>query len=85
MGGIKYNTIIGGPADTVVTKWIEMRANEYLTAYCESEDFKRISIDNIEPTAQVPYDYKGLYVEELGVLLIWRPLKRPVQRYWWTH
>ena len=54
---VGLNTIIGGPADTVVTKWIEMRANEYLTAYCESEDFKRISIDNIEPTAQVPSDY----------------------------
>lgn len=74
-GGIKYNTIIGGPADTVVTKWIEMRANEYLTAYCESEDFKRISIDNIEPTAQVPYDYKGLYVEELGDVINMEAIK----------
>lgn len=68
-GGIKYNTIIGGPADTLVTKWIETRANEYLTAYCECEDFKRISIDNIEPSAQVPYDYKGLYVEELDSVI----------------
>ena len=52
-----------------------MRANEYLTAYCESEDFKRISIDNIEPSAQVPYDYKGLYVEELGDVINMEAIK----------
>lgn len=74
-GGIKYNTIIGGPADTIVTKWIEVRANEYLTAYCEHDEFKRISIDNIEPTAQVPYDFKGLYVEELGDVINMEAIK----------
>ncbi len=66
-GGIKYNLINGGPADTLVTKWIEAKANDYLRNYCE--DVKRISIDNIEPTAQIPYDYKGVYVEELGEVL----------------
>ncbi|WP_251424898.1 phosphoglucomutase [Veillonella agrestimuris] len=74
-GGIKYNTIIGGPADTIVTKWIEVRANEYLTAYCEHDEFKRISIDNIEPTAQVPYDFKGLYVEELDDVINMEAIK----------
>ncbi|HSY29326.1 MAG TPA: alpha-D-glucose phosphate-specific phosphoglucomutase, partial [Burkholderiaceae bacterium] len=29
-GGFKYNTPNGGPADTVVTGWIEAKANEYL-------------------------------------------------------
>ena len=52
-----------------------MRANEYLTAYCESENFKRISVDNIEPTAQVPYDYKGLYVEELSEVINMEAIK----------
>ena len=68
-GGIKYNATNGGPADTLVTKWIETRANEYVRAYCELEGFKRISIDNIEPDQQVPYDYKGLYVEELSSII----------------
>ncbi|ETJ34713.1 Phosphoglucomutase, alpha-D-glucose phosphate-specific, partial [human gut metagenome] len=36
---------------------------------CELEGFKRISIDNIEPDQQVPYDYKGLYVEELSSII----------------
>ena len=62
MGGIKYNATNGGPADTLITKWIETRANEYVRAYCELEGLKRISVDNIEPDQQVPYDYKGLYV-----------------------
>src|SRR5215470_3009086 len=31
-GGFKYNPTNGGPADTDVTKWIEDRANELLTA-----------------------------------------------------
>ncbi len=68
-GGIKYNATNGGPADTLITKWIETRANEYVRAYCELEGFKRISIDNIEPDQQVPYDYKGLYVEELSSII----------------
>ncbi len=68
-GGIKYNTVNGGPADTLVTKWIETRANEYLRAYCEMDGFKRISLDNIEPSQQEPYDYKGLYVEELSSII----------------
>ena len=68
-GGIKYNATNGGPADTLITKWIETRANEYVRAYCELEGFKRISVDNIEPDQQVPYDYKGLYVEELSSII----------------
>lgn len=66
-GGIKYNPMNGGPADTMVTKWIETKANEYLRNYCE--DVKRISVDNIEPDAQLPYDYKKLYVEELSSVI----------------
>ena len=30
-GGFKYNPPNGGPADTVITKWIEAKANELLT------------------------------------------------------
>lgn len=66
-GGIKYNPINGGPADTDITKWIENRANEYVKAY--GEGIQRISVDNIEPSLQVPYDYKKLYVEELKEII----------------
>src|SRR5262245_31514218 len=31
-GGFKYNPTNGGPADTDVTKWVEVRANELLVA-----------------------------------------------------
>jgi phosphoglucomutase len=31
-GGVKYNPSNGGPADTIVTRWIEDRANELLRA-----------------------------------------------------
>jgi len=31
-GGFKYNPVDGGPADTVVTRWVESRANELLRA-----------------------------------------------------
>lgn len=62
-GGIKYNPIHGGPADTTITQWIETRANDYLLA--GGEGIQRISVDNMAPSVQIPYDYKGLYVEEL--------------------
>ena len=29
-GGFKYNALHGGPADSIVTQWIEARANQYL-------------------------------------------------------
>ena len=41
-GGIKYNPVNGGPADTMVTKWIETKANEYLRNYCEDVKHLRI-------------------------------------------
>lgn len=66
-GGIKYNPVNGGPADTAITKRIEERANQYLETYCQ--EVKRISIDNISPEAQMPYDFKGLYVEELEQII----------------
>lgn len=43
-GGIKYNMVNGGPADTTVTKQIEQRANALLAS--ELRDVKRISYKN---------------------------------------
>lgn len=73
-GGIKYNPTNGGPADTDITKRIEELANRYLADY--GEGIKRISIDNIEPGAQLAYDYKGLYVEELNQIIDMEAIKK---------
>jgi len=67
-GGIKYNPPHGGPADTHVTKWIEERANAFLT-------------DDLRGIMRVPYekalcaattsrhDYVGSYVGDLGAVI----------------
>lgn len=73
-GGIKYNPTNGGPADTDITKRIEELANRYLANY--GEGIKRISVDNIEPEAQLAYDYKGLYVEELAQIIDMDAIKK---------
>lgn len=73
-GGIKYNPTNGGPADTDITKRIEELANRYLADY--GEGIKRTSIDNIEPGAQLAYDYKGLYVEELDQIIDMEAIKK---------
>lgn len=73
-GGIKYNPTNGGPADTDITKRIEELANLYLANY--GEGIKRISVDNIEPGAQLAYDYKGLYVEELDQIIDMDAIKK---------
>lgn len=73
-GGIKYNPTNGGPADTDITKRIEELANLYLVNY--GEGIKRISVDNIEPGAQLAYDYKGLYVEELDQIIDMDAIKK---------
>jgi phosphoglucomutase len=42
-GGFKYNPPHGGPADTVVTRWIEERANQLLA-------------NDLTPVARIPYE-----------------------------
>lgn len=73
-GGIKYNPINGGPADTSITKRIESLANQYLQDY--GQGIKRISIDNMGPEAQMAYDYKGLYVKELAQIIDMEAIKK---------
>jgi len=64
-GGFKYNPPSGGPADTVVTSWIEEKANALLEA--------RLKGVNRIPHAQAlraatthRHDYLNLYVADLG-------------------
>src|SRR5450755_4143251 len=58
-GGFKYNPTNGGPADTVVTSWIEKRANELLRA--GNRDVKRAA----NPSAR-QHDFVTPYAQDLA-------------------
>lgn len=61
-GGIKYNTPDGGPADSDVTNWIEVQANQYLRDGCVA--VQRVALP--DALAQVEqYDYVARYIAEL--------------------
>jgi phosphoglucomutase len=67
-GGIKYNTPDGGPADTVVTRWIEARANELLEAGLEG--VKRVThAQALRAPSTHRHDYLHSYVADLGSVL----------------
>lgn len=63
-GGIKYNAVNGGPADTNITKWIENKANEYIAN--KGEGIKRQPLATIDKHLQWAYDFKGQYINELA-------------------
>jgi phosphoglucomutase len=64
-GGFKYNPPHGGPADTVVTKWIEEKANAFL-----ADELRGVSRIPYEQARRAPtthrHDYINSYVGELG-------------------
>ena len=63
-GGIKYNPPHGGPADTDVTKVIENRANELLTAKLRS--VKRVSHEQaLKASSTERHDFVGTYLADL--------------------
>ena len=63
-GGIKYNPPHGGPADTDVTKAIENRANELLTAKLRS--VKRVSYEQaLKASSTARHDFVGTYLADL--------------------
>ncbi|MDY7579058.1 phosphoglucomutase (alpha-D-glucose-1,6-bisphosphate-dependent) [Herbaspirillum sp. RTI4] len=67
-GGYKYNSPNGGPADTVVTRWIEQRANEYLEKRLAG--VRRISFDGALRAATTHhYDFLGRYVDDLEAVI----------------
>ena len=64
-GGFKYNPPNGGPADTVVTGWIEAKANELLEARLSG--VKRIPYAQaLRITTTHRHDYITAYVNDLG-------------------
>lgn len=63
-GGIKYNPITGGPAESDITSSIEKEANRLLAGHCQ--EVKRVPYFKAgHSPLVVPYDFKGLYVTEL--------------------
>ncbi|HXZ25232.1 MAG TPA: phosphoglucomutase (alpha-D-glucose-1,6-bisphosphate-dependent) [Nitrospiria bacterium] len=64
-GGFKYNPPHGGPADTDVTRWIEERANGFLSS--DLRNVARIPYEKARRADTVhPYDYIGTYVGDLS-------------------
>ena len=63
-GGIKYNPPHGGPADTVVTKWIEDRANALMQA--DLHGVARLPYARARRAATTKlHDYLGTYIGDL--------------------
>ena len=67
-GGIKYNPITGGPAESDITKAIETEANRLLAD--GNRDVKQVACKDAEAGPfVVPYDYKEMYVAELDSII----------------
>lgn len=63
-GGIKYNSINGGPADTTATSIIEARANELLKNHLA--EVKRLSLTNALNSGYIHFkQYEDEYVNDL--------------------
>ena len=64
-GGFKYNPTNGGPADTVVTGWIEKQANHFLQQGLQG--VKRIPFERARRASTThSYDFLNNYVNDLG-------------------
>ena len=64
-GGFKYNPPNGGPADTTATKWIENRANEFITN--KLQGIKRLAYSKaLAADTTHRHDYITAYVNDLG-------------------
>jgi phosphoglucomutase len=67
-GGFKYNPPNGGPADEVITGWIEAKANEFLE--CRLSGVKRVTLEKALHAATTHrYDYLNTYIGDLGNVL----------------
>ena len=67
-GGIKYNPPHGGPADTVVTKWIEDRANALMKV--DLQGVARLPYARARRAATTkPHDYLGTYIGDLAQII----------------
>jgi phosphoglucomutase len=67
-GGFKYNPPNGGPAEGIITSWIEAKANEFLENGLKG--VKRISLQKaLHASTTHRYDYLNTYIDELEHVL----------------
>jgi phosphoglucomutase len=67
-GGFKYNPPNGGPAEEVVTDWIQAKANEFLEA--ELQGVKRIPVEKaLHASTTYRHDYLNAYIADLAGVL----------------
>jgi phosphoglucomutase len=72
-GGFKYNPPNGGPADTVVTQWIENRANELIAK--KLVGVKRIPYSRALAAGSTHrHDYISAYIDDLANVIDFAPL-----------
>ncbi len=74
-GGIKYNSIDGGPADTDITAWIANKANEYLLN--DLKGIKKVTYEEaLKKSCIKPYDYITPYVKDLKNVIDMESIKQ---------
>lgn len=67
-GGLKYNPPNGGPAESVVTTWIEAKANEFLEN--DLRGVKRIPFEKaLHASTTHRHDYLNTYIADLANVL----------------
>ncbi len=74
-GGLKYNTPNGGPADTVVTQWIQTRANQLL-AGCIQQVNKLTFAQANRADSTHSFDFLTAYVDDLENVLDMAAIRR---------
>ena len=74
-GGLKYNTPNGGPADTVVTQWIQTRANMLLTGRMHEVNKLTFAQANHADTTEC-FDFLTAYVADLENVLDMAAIQR---------
>jgi phosphoglucomutase len=73
-GGFKYNPPNGGPADTTATKWIEDRANEFITA--KLQGIKRLAFSKaLAADTTHRHDFITAYVADLANVIDFAALR----------
>ena len=67
-GGLKYNPPNGGPADEIVTGWIEARANSFLESRLKG--VKRVTFEQAQHASTTHrHDFLNTYINDLGHVL----------------
>ncbi len=67
-GGFKYNPPNGGPSSSAVSKWIQDKANEYMSSGLK--DVKKITYEKaLTAPSTHRYDYLNTYIEDLKTVI----------------